>query len=101
MNIQLGNLSRTQLLYIILAILVVLYAFKIYKKMEKFDQPTLTKIDNVIKALNKKEFRDYLIYLNNQKYFDEKLGKYESYVYLRKLLMDKKLTREELITYFD
>ena len=101
MNIKFPDFNQTQLIYIGLAILVGLYFFKLYKNNEKFDQSTLTKIDNVVKLLNEKEFREYLIGLNNLFYFDSKLGKYENYVYLRKMLLAKKLTREELAEYFD
>lgn len=101
MNFQLPKFTQIQLAYIVLAILVVLYVVKLYKNKEKFDEITSKKIDNVVKLLNNKEFSDYLKGLNDLRYFDIKLGKYETFVYLRKMLMDKKLTRDELITYFD
>lgn len=101
MNFKFPKITPMQLAYIALAILVLLYVFKMYKNKEKFDQQTSTKIDNVVKLLNNKEFSDYLRGLNNLRYFDDKLGKYENFVYLRKMLMDKKLTRDELVTYFD
>lgn len=102
MNITFPKLTQTQIIYIVVGAIVALYFFKLYKTNEKFEQePLATKIDDIVKLLNQKEFRDYLSGLHQLNYLDEKLRKYDNYVYLKKLLKDKKLTRTELVNYFD
>lgn len=102
MNFKLQELTATHVVYIILTILILLYVYKMFyrKNKEQFDQSTSKKIEDIVTLLQK-DFRDYLIGLNEMKYYDEKLGKYETYVYLRKVYYDKKLTKGELVSYFD